>query len=129
MRWRYYCEIKTLFTDRDQRSLLGNLERRSCLQAEIACLEPKEGRDSAILYIMLCIYTGMYGPNTVDTPHDRTFQSRYGRQKSSADHTCTVGRPGYFGSKLLLINGWTNTSSSFHFGLEYRKLTRQWHGG
>ena len=41
MRWRYYCEIQTLFTDRDQRSLLGNLERRSCLQAEIANMTRK----------------------------------------------------------------------------------------
>ena len=55
-----------------------------------------------MLYIMLCIYTGMYDPYTVDTPHDRTYHGMGGKNLQWITHA-HFGLPGYFGFWMLLI--------------------------
>ena len=55
-----------------------------------------------MLYIMLCIYTGVYDPYTVDTPHDRTYHGMGGKNLQRIKHA-HFGLLGYFGFRMLLI--------------------------
>ena len=74
---------------------------------------------------MQCIYTGVYDPYTVDTPHDRTYHVM-GGEKSTADHTCTFRPSGLFRLSYAINYGFGRIHHPwFHLGLCYRNLTKQ----